>query len=348
MKTTYLNETHKKMNAKMVEFGGYNMPVWYSNMKDEHVAVRNSAGMFDVSHMGVIILTGAGSFPLLEKISCNDPEKCRNGKMIYSMALNESGGILDDIMFGQVDDARVLLVVNAGNKAKMGGWISQHAGSDVTVQPLEPTHCLIAVQGPKGAELLATALQLDLASIGRFSVTTRQWNGVELIISRTGYTGEDGFEVVVPNTHAELLWEACLTVGITPCGLASRDSLRIEAGLPLYGHELSEIITPLETRYQWVVKLNHNFIGRAAIEQKMAQPAQWTTVGIQMLDRMIPRAEYPIQEGGEVLSGTLSPLQNVAIGMARVPVNCAKIGTALSVTIRGQGHPARVVALPFK
>lgn len=347
MKTTYLYPVHKNMKAKLVEFGGYQMPVWYTSLKFEHLAVRKTAGCFDVSHMGVMFLSGPGSFSLLEKLSCNDPEKCRNGKMIYSMALNEQGGILDDIMFGQIDD-RVMLVVNAGNKDKMLKWILDLKEPEVEVSPKWETHSLLAVQGPESVTKVGQVLGVDVSQYPRFSVQSLNWKDNELVLSRTGYTGEDGFEILIPNIRAVDLWEGLVAQGVIPCGLAARDSLRIEAGLPLYGHELSESITPLETRYQWVVKLNHNFIGRKAIEAKLANPAGYTTVGIQMLDRMIPRADCEIKEGGRVLSGTLSPMADVPIGMAWVPSQIAKVGALLSVDIRGHLYSAKVVDLPFK
>jgi aminomethyltransferase len=343
--STPLTQIHTDNGAKMVPFAGYKMPIWYSSIQQEHLAVRKNAGIFDVSHMGLLILSGDGVDEWFQTLSCNSVATARKGKMVYSMMLNNDGGILDDIMFGCADD-NITLIVNASNKAKILDWMAQTKPDSVTIEDLNATHGLIAIQGPEAAVKLTKILNKDFTEFGRFSIQHDTLNDSAVTIMRTGYTGEDGFEILADAATIQSVWNACVENGIEPCGLGSRDTLRIEAGLPLYGQDLSESITPLMTRYQWVLKWDKDFAGKAALEAQK-ESNEWTTVGIEMLDRVIPRTGYAIEEGGEVTSGTMSPLLDKPIAMARVKIESSEPGTKLTVDVRGKKQEAVVVALPF-
>lgn len=342
---TILWNAHKRHGAKLVEFAGFEMPVWYTSQKEEHLAVRTECGMFDVSHMGVLEVSGEDAFAFLQRISCNDATKSLSGKMVYSMVLNTQGFVLDDVMFGKLGD-RFILVVNASNKEKLLAWFAPEMKGDVVIKELTKTHAFVAIQGPSAVNRVATHFAIDLSGLKRFGIQEITIDGVSVIVSRTGYTGEDGLELVIPSEYAEKIWDSLVESGIKPCGLAARDSLRIEAGLPLYGHELSESIHPLMTRYKWVIGWDTDFIGKEALLSYKDITTQ-TTVGFEMEDKMIPRQHYAINNGGEVLSGTLSPLTEKAIGMALVPNELAKEGTELIVQVRNKECKAKVVSIPF-
>jgi len=344
-KETFLSACHIKHGAKLVDFAGFRMPVWYSSMKDEHLAVRKASGMFDISHMGVLEVTGAEAFDFLQQFTCNDAQKSMSGKMVYSMVLNDDGFILDDVMFGKLDE-RFILVVNAANKGKLLDWFSEKNKFDATIHDMSQTHAFVAIQGPEAIQKVSECLRVDLSGLKRFSIQSYSVLEEPVVISRTGYTGEDGVEIVIRSEKAELLWDTLLEGGVTPCGLAARDSLRIEAGLPLYGHELSETIHPLMTRYGWVIGWDTEFNGKAALQGYQNSVSE-TTVGIEMVEKMIPRQGQEIQEGGVITSGTLSPLTNKAIGMAIVPKEYAEIGTELTVNVRNRQCKASVVKVPF-
>ncbi len=342
-KKTKLYDQHVALAAKMTPFGGFLMPVWYTGIRQEHLAVRQHAGVFDISHMGLFSLWGPGTEAFLEQLSCNSLEKTKDGLMVYSMMLNEQGGILDDVMIGRIDD-RFLLVVNASNKSKMAAWMTRHKPDSVTIDDLNVSSGFLAIQGPQAVSRLSETIDASLAEKKRFSLSSIQWQNQTLLVLATGYTGEDGFEIIAPNSLLDSLWGRVIASGITPCGLGARDSLRLEAGLPLYGQELSETLTPLSTRYQWVVKWSKEFIGKEALEKTKPD---WITVGFVMEDRVIPRTHYPILEGGEVTSGPLSPSLDCPIGMALVKPDLAAPGSKISVIIRDKPCPASVVALPF-
>ena len=342
---TPLTQIHTENGAKMVPFSGYKMPIWYSSIQQEHLAVRKKAGIFDVSHMGLLILSGEGVDNWFQTLSCNSVTTARKGKMVYSMMLNNEGGILDDIMFGCADE-NITLIVNASNKAKILDWMSKTQPESIKIDDLNATHGLIAIQGPEAAVKLTEILNKDFTEFSRFSIQHDAINGHNVTIMRTGYTGEDGFEIMAPASAIQEIWNLCVENGIEPCGLGARDTLRIEAGLPLYGQDLSESITPLMTRYQWVLKWDKDFAGKAALESQK-ESNEWTTVGIEMLDRVIPRTGYQVEEGGEVTSGTMSPLLEKPIAMARVKTTCSEPGTKLLIDVRGKKHEAVVVDLPF-
>ena len=342
---TILWDAHKRHGAKLVEFAGFDMPVWYTSQKEEHLAVRNDCGMFDVSHMGVLEVSGADSFEFLQRVTCNDATKSLLEKMVYSMVLNDKGFILDDVMFGRLGD-RFILVVNSANKDKLLTWFAPELKGDVSIKELTKSHAFVAIQGPNAVKKVAAHFNIDLSSLKRFGIAEIELYGVPVIVSRTGYTGEDGLELVIPAAHAEKAWDELVASGIKPCGLAARDSLRIEAGLPLYGHELSESIHPLMTRYKWVIGWDTEFIGKEALLSYKETTTQ-TTVGFEMEDKMIPRQHYVVNNVGEVLSGTLSPLTDKAIGMALVPKELAKEGTELTIQVRNRECKATIVSIPF-
>ena len=340
MNRTTLYSVHQALNAKFISFSNFEMPVWYHSIKMEHEAVRKKTGVFDISHMGLYRISGQNSAEFLSYLSCNAIPS--QPKSVYSMFLNKNGGILDDVMISWYQDG-FYMVVNACNHQKIELWLNQHRMPDVTITSLNKTHNFIALQGPDVVNLMASLFEID-PSLKTMSVTDLVWKGHSLILFKSGYTGEYGFECLVPQEASEMLWKLLIEHGVTPCGLGCRDTLRIEAGLPLYGQELSEDITPLMTRYDWVVKWNHDFIGKEALK---AFTKTQTTVGLIMQDRAIPRTGCKILQGGYITSGTLSFLLNHPIAMAIVPLSVSKIGTLLDVEIRGVSYPAKVVSLPF-
>ena len=343
-KPTCLIGIHEKHRAKLTSFFGYTLPLWYTSIKEEHHAVRHNAGIFDISHMGLFQVSGEDALPFLENVSCNKLTKVAKGYFVYTMILNREGGIRDDIMIGPMGDD-YLVIVNASNAAKIDAWFQENKPSSVHITSHNDTHGLMAIQGPKAAAILSQVLQKDLASMKPFRLKKLTYQDQSIWVARTGYTGEDGFEIMAPHALAPQIFTAITDLGTTPCGLGARDSLRIEAGLPLYGQELSETLSPRVTRYaSWVIKLDHSFIGKTAVE---TDEDIMTTVGIQMEGKSIPRTGYPIVEGGHITSGTLSPSLNTPIGMAIVPKTHATPGTTLHVTIRNTEEKATVVALPF-
>ena len=347
IKQTPLYSIQDEQGAKFVPFAGFKMPVWYSNLKEEHMAVRENVGLFDISHMGVIKIEGENLVEYMQKMTCNDMTRCEAQKMVYSMVLNEEGFILDDVMAGLIDGV-FYMVVNASNKAKISQWLIDHCPTKITITDLEPTHGFIAVQGPNATDKLAELFGEDLKEIKRFGVFEYELLGAPVIGMRTGYTGEDGFEFVIPNDTIQKVWKTLTDAGVKPCGLGARDTLRLEIGLPLYGQELSETITPLMTRYQWVLKWGTGFIGEEALAaQKETQ--ELCTVGLEINDdKLIPRPKQDVKEGGYLTSGTLSPSLNKGIAMALVPIQYKELGTELTVIIRGKDVKATVVEVPFK
>jgi aminomethyltransferase len=352
---TPLYDNHINRKAKLIPFNNYSLPVWFSSIKAEHQAVRESAGIFDISHMGVLSISGDTAFSDLQCLSCNDIKKSHSGKMIYSMLLNESGGVLDDVMVGFLRQPTVtsanlintyIMVTNAANTEKIINWISKFKQPTTTLTQLNTAYSLIALQGPKVSQIYNRVFSTaDL--IVPFSVQSRYLKGLDIdtLIMGTGYTGETGVEILIPNSHVGTIWNELIEFGATPCGLGARDTLRLEKGFPLYGQELSTHINPLMTRYPWVVDWNHDFIGKTALQQ-MTTP-RMKTVGLKMESRQIARAGDIITSGGQVTSGTLSPSLNIPIAMAIVPIESASIGNTLTIQSRGKHISARVCKVPF-
>ncbi|MGI5865769.1 MAG: glycine cleavage system aminomethyltransferase GcvT [Myxococcales bacterium] len=352
---TPLYQAHVDAGGKIVEFAGWELPVQYKGIIDEHTAVRTAVGLFDVSHMGEIFLSGPRALEAAQRLLSNDLSKAKDGQAIYSGMLNERGGFVDDVIVYRFSATRLMLVVNAANAAKDLAWIQEHA-ADAEVADRSAEFAQIAVQGPKAVELCQSLTALDLSQVPFFRFTEGEVAGARCIVARTGYTGEDGFELYCAPDQAPALWSALLEkgapLGVTPCGLGARDSLRLEAKLALYGNDIDEEHTPLEAGMGWTVKLDKGeFIGRAALEKQKAEGVQRKLVGFTTLERGIPRHGYPILADGErvgvVTSGTQSPTLKKPIGLAYVPTALAPEGSTFAVEIRGKPVAAAVVKTPF-
>lgn len=347
---TPLYETHVAAGARMVDFGGWDMPVNYGSQIDEHHAVRRNAGMFDVSHMLSCDVVGPRAREFLRHVLANDVAKLtQRGKALYSCMLNESGGVIDDLIAFYLEDAGFRLVVNAGTREKDIAWLKRHATAfQVEIRPRTEL-AMIAVQGPAAREKVA-ALVGEAASQ---ALALKPFFGAECgpyFISRTGYTGEDGFEIALPAEDAPALWQALKSAGVAECGLGARDTLRLEAGMNLYGNDMDETISPLESGLSWTVAFEppeRDFIGRSALEAQRAKGVQRKLVGVLLEERGVLRGHQKVQTQageGEITSGTFSPTLERSIGFARVP---AGAGEHLQIDIRGKLLNARVVKYPF-
>jgi aminomethyltransferase len=347
LKQTPLYNQHKQLGAKLVDFSGYSMPVWYTNAKEEHLSVRQHVGMFDISHMGMVVFQGKDVFNILQQVCTNDIQKTQPNKIIYTMILNNQGGVLDDVMVGfNAQWQSYFMIINASNKDKILGWLMDHGCDAAMVDARFDSHGLVAIQGPKALDTVNGLFDIDWEALGRFQSQVFMYNGQECMVMRTGYTGEDGIEISAPNHVMDAIWTACLDAGVRPCGLAARDSLRIESGLPLYGHELSEDITPLQTRYRWVLKWGTQFIGESHLSN-IKDTVDTCTVGLKFHDRCIPRQGYALEEGGVITSGSFSPVLDCPIAIAMVPLALNQEGASVTVDIRGRKVSASVVAIPF-
>ncbi len=351
MKRTPLYDLHVAAGARIVDFGGWDMPVVYGSQIEEHHAVRRDAGMFDVSHMCAVDLRGAGARALLLRLLANDVARLSQpGKALYSCMLRPDGGVIDDLIAYFLDERWFRLVVNAGTTDKDLAWIREHAKPvGVAVVPRRDL-AMIAIQGPnaraRAAALLPEACRAPAAALKVFSAAPCD----EWFVSRTGYTGEDGYEVVLPAEEAPAFWQSLQAAGVAPCGLGARDTLRLEAGMNLYGNDMDETVTPLESGLAWTVALDgeREFIGKAAlVAQREAGPAR-RQVGLLLMERGVLRSHQRVVAGGagegEITSGTFSPTLERSIALARVP---ASTGAGVTVDIRGRMLPARVVKPPF-
>lgn len=355
LKKTPFYDLHVRAGARMIEFGGWLMPVYYRGIVEEHKKVRDKVGLFDLSHMGEIEVSGSGALSLIQEVTTNDASALRAGQAQYSVMCYPDGGAIDDILVCREED-RYLLVVNASNAGKDFEWIKSHAVGDVEVRDLSDETALLAVQGPGSAALLSGLTPVPLQDLHYYHFTHGQVAGVECLISRTGYTGEDGFELFFGRRHAEALWDVLLKAGrdfdMEPIGLGARDTLRLEMGYALYGHELDPGTNPLEVGLGWVVVMDKgDFIGREALVQVKQKGLSRRLACFKLRERGVPRAHCEVlKEGkvvGQVTSGSLSPSLGVGIGMCFVPPDLAKPGTQLDVAIRGKGVPAEVVRPPF-
>ncbi len=352
---TILNDTHRALGAKMVDFGGWDMPIHYGSQLDEHHQVRRDVGMFDVSHMTVVDLEGARTREFLRHLVANSIDKLQKpGKALYTAMLNERGGVIDDLIVYFMSEEWFRLVVNASTRDKDLAWIGGQAKAfDVAVKE-RPEFGMVAVQGPNARGKVIGLLREDdrapVSKLARFSARTAQTvDGVEVFIARTGYTGEDGFEVVVPEAQAVAFWNALLAAGVKPAGLGARDTLRLEAGMNLYGQDMDEDITPFEAALAWTVSLDEgrDFIGRAALEAQQAAGTARQMIGLVMDEKGVLRHGQKVLTAngeGEILSGTFSPTIGKAIAFARVP---AGEPGEVRVDIRGKEVPVRVVKFPF-
>jgi aminomethyltransferase len=354
---TPLYEAHRKLGARMVDFAGWEMPVQYSSVIAEHEAVRTAVGLFDVSHMGEVEFSGPGALESANYLISNDLTRCADGQAVYAGLLNEQGGFVDDLVAYRFSAERIFICVNAANRAKDFAWMHERAPG---VKPVDrgDEFGQLAVQGPRAAALVQRLTPgVDLSQVGTYRFIQGLVTGVHCLISRTGYTGEDGFELYCPTEHTERLWQALLdegqAEGIKPCGLGARDSLRTEMKYTLYGNDIDDQHTALEAGLGWAVKLDKpgGFIGREALLAQKAAGVQRKLVGFELTGSGIPRHGYPIlkdgQRVGEVTSGTMGPSVKKPIGLGYVPVALASEGSTFDVEIRGRAVPAQVVKTPF-
>ncbi len=357
MKSTALTQLHTSLGAKMVPFAGYNMPVSYSGLNEEHLAVRNSVGVFDVSHMGEFILKGNKALELIQKVTSNDASVLTDGKAQYSCFPNETGGIVDDLIVYRIDAETYMLVVNAGNIDKDWNWLQKHNTMGVDMKNISDQTSLLAVQGPNALVTLQKLTNVKLADIPYYSFAKGKFNGVEnVVISNTGYTGAGGFELYFENGAAENMWKAIFEAGkefgIKPIGLGARDTLRLEMGFCLYGNDIDDTTSPLEAGLGWITKFTKNFVNREALEQQKTNGVSKKLVGFEMIDRGIPRHDYLIADAagntiGKVTSGTQSPSLGKAIGLGYVASSHAKADTEIFILIRDKAIKAKVCKIPF-
>ena len=354
---TPLHDTHVKAGGRMVPFAGWEMPVQYAGVLPEVRAVRESVGLFDVSHMGRVRVRGEDAFDYLQYLTVNDVSRLPDGggAAQYSLLCLEAGGIIDDIIVYRLGAEEFIVVLNASNRDKDLAWMRGHAANykHLILEDETDQTALIAVQGPKAVEMVDALSDRDVTMLPRFGLDETVVAQVQTLAARTGYTGEDGVEMFCRADHARALWHELVDKGAVPCGLGARDTLRLEAALPLYGHEMDEHTHPYEARLGWVVRTDKgsDFIGKRVLTDLKDAPRTKVLVGIEMEGRAIPREGYPVMADGEkvghVTSGTFSPMRGKGVAMARVAAKHGTKGSALDVVIREQRHPARVVPLPF-
>jgi aminomethyltransferase len=347
------------LGARFTDFAGWEMPVQFAGLKQEHAAVRSQVGMFDISHMGKFILKGDNLLSHLQPLFPSDLERLQAGQAQYTVLLNDRGGIIDDvIVYYQGEDETGIqsgvAIVNAATRSQDQEWLLQHLQtSGITLEDVSLDRVLLAVQGPQAIAVLKPLIQGDIESLKAFEHLNASIAGEPVFMARTGYTGEDGFEIMLNPEAGRQLWRSLLAAGVTPCGLGARDTLRLEAGMALYGQDITDETTPLEAGLAWLVHLptKGEFIGREVLEQQKQNGLDRKLIGLEMQGRYIARHGYPIlvkgEKVGEVTSGTLSPTLGKAIALAYVPKHFAKKGTLLEVEIRGKTHPAIVVKKPF-
>jgi len=356
MLQTALYDWHVTHGGRMVDFAGWHMPIQYSSIVEEHQAVRERAGLFDISHMGRIWFEGPDAEKFLDHLLTNHVAKMQDGQVRYSMICREDGGILDDVLIYRFPD-KYLLVVNGSNREKIVKWIQQHQGSfTVAWKDVTQETCMVAIQGPHATALLQQFVDCDLDTIKYYQAREATAFGIPAVISRTGYTGEDGFELTIDNSVADSVWQQLIdagkSIGLVPCGLGCRDTLRLEAGMPLYGHEMDENVNPIVAGLSFGVKLDKpEFIGKQALVEQASRSDLPHRVGLQLDGKRIARQGAELYQGeeklGSVTSGTFSPTQQASLAMGYVTASAAVPGTIIDVDIRGKREPARVVALPF-
>ena len=357
LKRTPLHDIHVSVGARMVEFAGWEMPVQYSGPIPEHLAVRTAAGLFDVSHMGEFEIIGRGALDLVQRLTTNDVSKLADNQVQYSTLTNDLGGVIDDLLVYRINSEYFLLVVNAGTTDKDLAWIKNHANTtDTEIHDTSSGYALLALQGPLAERILQPLTDHMLDHIPYYWSQKVKVDGVDCRVSRTGYTGEDGFEIFCDSADARHVWNRLLVVGdphgLVPCGLAARNTTRLEAAYRLYGNDMDETTTPLEAGLGWVVKLGKGgFVGRDVLERQKREGLTRKLVGFEMLDRAPARDGYSIlvggQEVGRVTSGSPAPFLKKNLGLAYLPVEHSAVGADLSILIRGREVPARVVETPF-
>lgn len=357
MKEIALSGKHKELNAKMVPFAGFNMPVSYEGVNIEHETVRKDLGVFDVSHMGEFLISGENALELIQKISSNDASKLVDGKAQYSCMPNDEGGIVDDLIIYRIDAEKYLLVVNASNIEKDWNWIAHHNTMDATMRDMSDELSLLAIQGPKAAEAMQSLTDIDLENMKFYTFEMGTFANVDkVIVSATGYTGSGGFEIYFKNEDAEQIWDAVMKAGkdygIKPIGLAARDTLRLEMGYCLYGNDIDDTTSPIEAGLGWITKFTKDFVNSEELKEQKENGPKRKLIAFELDERGIPRQGYDIVDEngkkiGVVTSGTMSPSLEKGIGLGYVPTEIAGVGNKISIQIRKKVVPATQVKLPF-
>jgi len=360
MKNTPFTQKHIALGAKMAEFAGYNMPISYSGINEEHATVRNNAGVFDVSHMGEFMLKGPDALDLIQRVTTNDASKLTNGKAQYSSLPNDNGGLVDDLLVYCVEENSVyMLVVNASNIEKDWNWISKHNTKGVEMHNISDKTALLAIQGPKATEYMQQLTDMDITNLKYYTFTKGTFAGVDnVLVSATGYTGAGGVEIYFEDKDgaADKIWDAIFSVGaphgMKPIGLAARDTLRLEMGFCLYGNDIDDTTSPMEAGLGWITKFTKDFTSRSIFEKQKAEGVSRKLVGFEMVDKGIPRHHYKIQDAagneiGYVTSGTQSPTLDKAIGLGYVTKANATEGGDIFISIRDKAIKAKVVKIPF-
>ena len=356
MKNTAFTQQHINMGAKMAEFAGYNMPISYKGINEEHAAVRNNAGVFDVSHMGEFILRGENALDLIQRVTSNDASKLTNGKAQYSCLPNTTGGVVDDLIVYCIEQNKVyMLVVNASNIEKDWNWISQFNSKNVEMHNISDKTCLLAIQGPNANKLLQPLTEIDILNLKYYTFAKGIFAGVEnVLISATGYTGSGGVEIYFEDVNgaANKIWNTLMSLNIQPIGLGARDTLRLEMGYCLYGNDIDDSTSPLEAGLGWITKFSKDFTAKEIIEKQKAEGVKRKLVGFEMIERGIPRHHYNIKDAagnniGQVTSGTQIPGLNKAVGLGYVTIENAAIDSEIFIDIRNNAVKAKVVKFPF-
>jgi aminomethyltransferase len=360
MKNTPFTKKHIELGAKMAEFAGYNMPISYTGINDEHQTVRRNAGVFDVSHMGEFMLKGENALDLIQRVTTNDASKLTAGKAQYSCLPNENGGIVDDLLVYCIEENKVyMIVVNASNIEKDWNWIKKFNTKNVEMHNISDDTCLLAIQGPNATKILQPLTEMDILNLKYYTFVKGKFNGVDnVVVSATGYTGAGGVEIYFKNENdnAEKIWDKIFEIGtpqgLKPIGLAARDTLRLEMGYCLYGNDIDDTTSPLEAGLGWITKFTKDFTAKEIIQKQKEQGIKRKLVGFEMIDRGIPRHHYEIcnAEGkqiGYVTSGTQAPSLNKAIGMGYVEIDSSALDSIIHIKVRDKLLQAKVVKIPF-
>lgn len=357
MKNTALTHVHESLGAKMVPFAGYNMPVQYEGVNAEHETVRNSVGVFDVSHMGEFLLTGENALALIQKVTSNDASVLEIGRAQYSCLPNNDGGIVDDLIVYRMKEDQYLLVVNASNIEKDWNWIASHNNLGVDMRNLSDEYSLLAIQGPKAVEAMQSLTTVDLSAIKYYHFEVGPFAGIDnVIISATGYTGSGGFEIYCKNSEVEQVWhkvfEAGAAFGIKPIGLAARDTLRLEMGFCLYGNDINDSTSPIEAGLSWITKFTKEFTNSENLKKQKEAGVTRKLIGFELVERGIPRHDYEIVDAngnniGIVTSGTMAPSLGKGIGMGYVASDFSAVDSEIYIQIRNNKVKAKVVKMPF-